>query len=131
MIEQFEAMPLLVGACPSFAERWHEHLSSYGNETLYAASGAFAHHLLSLQQASDVSSFPAVAATIERLCNEGSPWVKQFVAIGLLEDIQNVWSNNSINPELFGHFLGPESRRWWQGLNNFWSGNASLIKTEG
>jgi len=122
MIEPQQAMSLLIEACPSFKETWLEHFREHGNELLYMAAGDFAHHLLLLQQANDQSSFPAVALAIERLHLEGSPWVKEFATIGILEDVQNVWANNSIDPEIFKAFLLPESQRCWLGLNRFWSG---------
>jgi len=122
MIEQHEAMSLLVEACPSFTEEWLEHLQELGNESLYVAAGSFARHLLSLYQASNLSSFPAVAAAIERLHTEGSPWVKEFATIGVLEGVQNVWSHSPTDPERFALFLLPESQGWWRGLNSFWSG---------
>ncbi len=124
MIEQKEVMPLLIEACPSFRDEWLEHLQEHGNELLYVAAGAFAQHLLSLYQAGNLSSFPATASVMERLHTEGSPWVKEFATIGILEGIQNVWSHSPTDPEQFATFLLPESRRWWQGLNNFWSGKA-------
>jgi hypothetical protein len=127
MIEQLEVMPLLVEACPSFEERWLKHFQERGNDLFYELAGAFADHLLSLQQANDLSSFPAVAAAIERFHVEGTPWVKEFATIGVLEGIQNVWSNNSTDPEMFGAFLLPESQRWWRGLNDFWSDKAPLV----
>lgn len=125
MIEQYEAMPLLVEACPSFSDAWLEHLQENGNELLYVAAGSFAHHLLSLCQENKLSSFPAIAAAIERLHTEGSPWVKEFATVGILEGIQNVWSHSPIDPDRFSFFLLPESQRWWKSLNNFWSGKAS------
>lgn len=131
MIEQPEAMSLLVRACPSFAEGWREHVEEHGNELAYVAAGAFARHLLALHQANDISSFPAVAAAIERLHVDGSPWVKQFATIGVLEGVQNVWSHSNTDPEQFRRFLGPESQRWWQSLNNFWSGKTPYVGAEG
>jgi hypothetical protein len=131
MIEQHEAMAVLLEACPSFEEAWHEHVRDYGNDLLYVAAGDFAAHLLSLFQAKDASSFPAVGAAIERLHVEGSPWVREFVTIGVLEGIQNVWSNATTDPEHFRYFLGQESRKWWEGLNNFWSGKVPIVRAEG
>lgn len=128
MIQQDEAMPLLVEACPSFQEEWLRHVQEHGDELLYMAAGAFANHLLSLYQANDLSSFAAVAAAIERLHTQGSPWVKEFATIGVLEGIQNVWSHSSVDPEAFADFLLPESRRWWEGLNRFWSGKAPSVE---
>ncbi|WP_341675499.1 hypothetical protein [Niveibacterium sp. SC-1] len=127
MIEQHEAMQLLVEACPSFSEEWLAHLQEHGNELLYVAAGAFAEHLLSLHQAGNLSSFPAVASAIERLHTEGSPWVKEFATIGVLEGIQNVWSCSPTDLERFTLFLLPESQAWWKGLNSFWSGKAPYV----
>lgn len=130
MIQQDEAMPLLVEACPSFQKKWLEHVQEHGNELPYAAAGAFAEHLLALYQANDLSSFAAVAAAIERLHIHGSPWVKEFATIGVLEGIQNVWSHSPTDPESFARFLLPESRRWWEGLNRFWSGKATSVEPD-
>jgi hypothetical protein len=127
MIEQPEAMPLLASACPSFAEEWSEHVREHGAEMAYVAAGAFAAHLLSLYRANEVTCFPAVAAVIERLHIEGSPWVKEFATIGVLEAVQNVWGNNDADPNAFCRFLGKESQWWWQSLNAFWSGKVPHV----
>ena len=128
MIKQSDVMQLLVEACPSFAGEARQHVEEHGNDLLYLAAGAFAHHLLALHQANNASALASVAAAIERLHVEGSSWVKEFATIGLLEGVQNVWSNNDADPARFKPFLGPESLRWWNGLNNFWSGQASHVK---
>jgi hypothetical protein len=122
MIEDIEAMPLLVSACPSFAEEWNEHLRIHGAELAYSAAGAFAAHLLSLYRAGEAKCFPAVAEIIERLHIEGSPRVKEFATIGVLEAVQNVWRNNGADPGAVGRLLGKESQWRWQSLNDFWSG---------
>jgi hypothetical protein len=127
MIEPAQAMPLLVEACPSFGEEWQQHLQEHGNELLYIAAGTFADHLWTLFENGDLSSFPAVAAAIEHLHVEGSPWVREFATIGLLEGIQNVWLNKKADPDGFARFLHPESHRWWRGLDKFWSGDAPFV----
>jgi hypothetical protein len=53
--------------------------------------------------------------------------VREAATIGLLEGIQNVWSNNDVDPELFVVHLLPESAKWWLNLNDFWSGKARFI----
>ncbi|MEE8615255.1 MAG: hypothetical protein V3T11_08620, partial [Roseateles sp.] len=88
-------------------------------------------HLLELHVANERSSFTKVAAAIERLHLEGTPWVKEFATIGVLEAVQNVWGNSGVDPEEFGRYLGPESRRWWDGLNKFWRGEAPYVRAEG
>lgn len=127
MIEQHEALPLLAEACPSFNEYWQEHLQEYGNALLYVAAGALSDHLLHLFRKDDLSSFPAVAAALESFHVEGSAWVKEFATVGVLEAIQNVWLNSLIDPSVFAAFLLPESRRSWDLLNLFWSGDAPPV----
>ena len=124
-------MPLLIEACPSFSEGWREHAEEHGDDLAYVAAGAFARHLFVLHQANDPSSFLAVAAAIERLHLEGSPWVKEFATIGVLEGIQNVWSHSNADPEYFRSLLRPESQRLWDSLNNFWSGKVRYVGADG
>lgn len=131
MIQQAEVMPLLLGACPTFSETWAEHVQEHGDDLLYVAAGSFANHLQSLFQSGQSSALTAVGVVIEELHVSGSPWVKEFATIGLLEGIQNVWSNNNADPESFRQFLGPESQRWWAGLNNFWSGQSPRVQADG
>ena len=118
---------MLVQACPTFAAVRDEHVAEYGNDVLYVAAGEFARHLLTLQLGDATSCFVQVGATIERMHTDGTPEVKELATIGILEGIQNVWGHSSVNPEEFLHYLGPESRSWWQGLNNFWSGKAPVV----
>ncbi len=130
MIEQHEVLQVLVDSCPSFSKDAQEHVAEYGNDLLYVAAGAFARHLLALQEEGSTSSLQGAAAVIEHLHIHGSPWVRAFATIGLLEGVQNTWSHSGSDPELFVQFLGPESARWWKGLNNFWSGAATHVKGE-
>jgi hypothetical protein len=130
MIEQNEAMQLLVDACPSFRESWAKHLSEHGNDLLYLAAGDFARHLLHRQETLETSEFCAVGRAVERLQVEGDSWVKEFATIGVLESIQNVWSHSATDPETFVSFLGPESQRWWKGVNEFWQGKVPHVRVE-
>jgi hypothetical protein len=128
MIEPHEVLELLVNACPTFALARDEHLADHGADLLYTAAGSFADHLLSLQETNQTDSFVSVGAAIELLYAEGSPWVKEWATIGLLEGIQNGWLNRGANPDLFFPYLGQEGKSWWSGLNNFWSGEAPYVK---
>jgi len=71
--------------------------------------------------------FPAVARVIERLHVEGDGYVREAATIGLLEGIQNAWSNNTVDPESFVPHLLPESLRRWRSLNDFWSGESTSV----
>lgn len=124
-------MPYIVEACPSFRPAWEAHLLEHGNDLLYVAAGELANHLLLLHRAGESSTFPALAAAIERLHIDGSAWVKEFATIGILEAVQNVWGKADADPEILAGHLGPESLRWWHGLNNFWSGRARNVVADG
>lgn len=115
-------MEVLVASCPSFRDKWDQHLVEWGNDVLYVAAGEFAGHLLSLHVAKNESSFPEVAGAIERLHIEGAPSVKELATVGVLEGVQNIWANCGADPEAFGRYLKPESRRRWDNLNAFWAG---------
>jgi hypothetical protein len=118
---------MLLEACPSFRPAWEEHLRDSREEILYVALGDFARHLLELFRAGKTEAFPSVAQVIERLHVEGDPYVREAATIGLLEGIQNVWGNNNVDPEVFFPFLLPESARWWNSLNKFWSGESKHV----
>jgi hypothetical protein len=114
-------MPLLMEASPSYR------LPTEERELLSLMLGDFARHLLQLQQRQQTDVFPAAARVIERLHFEGDQYVREAATIGLLEGIQNVWGNQNTDPELFAQHLLPESAKWWQSLNDFWSGKIKFV----
>ena len=127
MIAKEQVIPLLLEACPSFQASYDEHLKDNDGELLYVALSGFARHLLRLYQQKQTQNFPAVGRLIERLHIEGDNYVKEAATIGLLEGIQNVWGNEHVDPDLFLPYLLPESIRWWNSLNSFWSGKSKFV----
>lgn len=132
MIRRQDMMELLVKACPSFAPQWDEgsqgdFLDLEGNLLGYVALGGFAHHLVRLAIAGRIEEFPAVFEVVERLHLEGDDYVREAATIGLLEGIQNIASNRSLDQALFEPFLLPESRKWWDRLNDFWAGKTPHV----
>ena len=114
-------MPLLMEACPSYRPPAED------QDLLYVALGNFVRHLLQLQRQSRTLEFPEVARAIERLHVEGDHYVREAATIGLLEGIQNVWTNEGTDPELFVCHLLPVSDKWWQSLNDFWNGKSKFV----
>jgi hypothetical protein len=121
VISRDQVMPLLMEACPSYR------LPVEDQELLDVMLSDFARHLLHLQQQSRTEEFPVVAHAIERLHIEGDHYVREAATIGLLEGIQNVWGNEATDPELFVRHLLPVSAKWWQSLNDFWSGKSKFV----
>lgn len=124
MIDQSQALPCLVEACPTFQDAWERHLVEWGQDLPYIAAGELAHHLLERYRVGDSSSFPGLALAIEQLITEGSPWVQESAVIGVLEAVQNVWGWGDTNPDMFAIHLGPQGLLEWTRLNEFWSGRA-------
>ncbi len=51
---------------------------------------------------------------------KGDSYVKEVATIGLLEDLQNTNVVGIGVPEKLEAYLLPESRCWWQKVNDFW-----------
>lgn len=127
MIDREQAMQPIVEACPSFQPEWAQHLEEYGDDLMYIAAGDFARHLLALFLDGRDNCFSDVGRAIELLHTDGSTWVREFTTVGILESIQNVWLNSGADASSFVPYLGPESRRGWDGLNAFWSGQEPYV----
>jgi hypothetical protein len=131
MITKDDAIFLLLEASPSFQAKWDEYEREQGDQRLYYTElGLFADHLLDLYQKGKVEDFSAVFAVVERLHIEGEPYIKEAATIGLLEGLQNIAGNSGIDTDEFIPFLLPETLRWWNNLNCFWSDMSRSIAPE-
>lgn len=124
MIQQEHVMPLILRACPSFRETWDK---SEDRELLYVVMGDLARHLLTLYRAKQTAEFAPLCEVIERLHLEGDGFVRELATVGILEAIQNVWGHTDTASEEFCEFLLPESRRWWNELNDLWAGKIPYL----
>lgn len=124
LIEKEHIAPLLLKACPSFKVVYE---ASDDKELDYIIAGEFARHLLTLYKEQKTSEFSLVAKLIEDFHVKGDAYVREYATIGILEDIQNVWVNNNVDPEKFACFLFPKSKAYWQSLNDFWDGKVPFV----
>lgn len=127
MIKKDEMLPMLVEACPSFADKWQKHKNEYEGEENYlpyVALGEFARHLIKLEKQNQTNEFENVFELVERLHLEGEHFVKEALTIGLFESLQN---NSENDTEKFIKYLKPESLKWWNELNKFWSGENQFV----
>jgi hypothetical protein len=127
MITEPQIIPMLVAASPSFQAEVNAHRAEFEEELIYLLMGDFARLLLQLHREGRTAEFPAVSQVIERLHIDGDPFVREVATIGLLEGIQNNWEHSDVDPELFGKYLQPESRKWWDELNAFWRGDRNYV----
>jgi hypothetical protein len=130
MIAKTHMFEPMLAACPTFMPAWCAFLNDWedSKEALpyYLALGDLAHHLVEQLDAGATKHFEAVFDVVERWHREGDPYVKEAATVGLLEGIQNICLNSSIDPRRFDFWLKPESKRWWDKLNRLWNGEDIL-----
>ena len=118
-IEERFVIPLIVIALPQMKEELADPLLS-----IYSALGALVHYVVDSYKLGSLSEFPRIFNLIERLHKDGDEYVREAATIGFLEALQNIAGqpDSGINAQVFDPFLGPESKRAWDALNDFWSG---------
>lgn len=130
-------MRLLLEACPSFSQTWatleHDEIHADGAGRLhYLDAMEFANHMVALYEAGADDEVAASLAVIERLHLEGDAFVRELATIGYLEDVHGSFVTRPAELERLGSLLGPESARWWRGLQAFWNGeNPSVVAVDG
>lgn len=93
----------------------------------YCVAGDFAFYLLEAYKNNDDGLLVLAGEFIERLYSYKDNQIDNLATVGYLEAIQNVWENNSIDPEIMFNYLGEISKKWWIELNRFWRGEIKII----
>jgi hypothetical protein len=127
MITKSQIIPILLDASPSFQAFLNDPMERGNVERIYNLLGDFTLYLLKLDEGNRAIEFPAVARALERFIQDGDQEAKNIAIIGLLENLQNVWANNQVDPEQFASHLLPEGRKWWNELNAFWRGERRYV----
>lgn len=113
----------LLAADPSFRSRWTEFATTWQyerNPLLYIVLGSLAEHLLERLAAQEIEGFDAIFVVVERWFTDGDAYVREAASIGLLETLQNLSGGCGGRPLTVEPWLGHESKRWWERLNQFW-----------
>jgi len=124
IIEKRFVVPIIVLAAPSMKEKLNDPLLP-----TYVALSALAHHVVNSFKAGDLSEFPRIFNLIERLHVDGDDYVREAATIGFLEAVQNLSAqpDSGIDSGVFAPHLRPQSKRWWDALNDFWSGKKDRV----
>ena len=125
MEEQIEfnyVSKLLLKKFPDFIEGdlWYD-----GDEILeYQIASNFARYILKNADENNMEQMKKCFEFIELLLINGTEKTKELAVIGYLEDLQNFTGGNKIMEkyEFIYDFLGIESKKWWNTLNDLWSG---------
>jgi hypothetical protein len=125
-----DVVPLLLQACPSFAEPWSRSLwrnlatDPPGARLHYADASDFVRHIVGLLVKGETAELPSVFAVIERLLIDGDADARELAQIGYLEDFQIIGGNTAgVSPERdVRPLLGGRSEAAWRELNRMWGG---------
>jgi hypothetical protein len=121
----------LLAADPSFRPCWLEFLREWNGEPdppLYLALGSLAEHLLQRLKNKDIEGFDRIFAVVEEWHTAGDVYVSEAASVGFLEAVQNLSGGNDQRVPTIEPWLGPVSRRWWDKLNRFWSGEPKALR---
>jgi hypothetical protein len=116
--------PILLEADPGFHPVWNEFVAEWRDDPelpLYLALSDLARYLIKRLETGNTASFQAIFLVVERWHVEGDPYVREAASVGLIEGLQNTHLHRSTEPAAFLPWLGPESRRWWKKVEDFWS----------
>lgn len=128
MITKDEAFQLLLDTCPAF----RPHLEAtrlrfyFGkppeNVDPYFGVGWIIELLVDMVRQQETACFPAVFGLLEQLLIKGSDDVQTWVVVGVLETLQNQVSHTEVPYAAFEPWLGPATRKEWDGLIEAWGG---------
>ena len=76
-------------------------------------------------------------AVVERWHIEGNAYVSEAASMGFLESLQNQLGGNDGRTGVegakaadFEPYLGPETRRWWEKLYQYWDGDPGALRLD-
>lgn len=131
IINRNDVMELYIKVCPSFQEKWQEHLQDiwdrYSETILYTDLSEFARHMTELAIKNEIGELKSIFALTERLLVEGDPFVQEAIVVGLIEDFQGGLERSKLDLMTFEGFLEPETKKYWQKVIKFWSGEIPYI----
>lgn len=126
-----EVMPRLVPEFPAFRPRWERHLEFWEGEPAgsYNDIAEFAHFVVEdLYPNGNTADLQRAFDLMEQWLVNGNQNLRNLIAVGFLEDVQNVASWQAFGREVFIPFLGPESRQAWYDLERIWVGKTSVME---
>ncbi len=126
-ISEDQVLEFLYSSVSEFKVLVESELDEEDRKLSYIVAGSFAKFLLDSYKNGKTELLHSAAKFIEALHVNGNDKVRELATIGYLEGIQNVWGNNKTDPSIFYEYLRPESKKWWDQLNKFWSAEIKYV----
>ncbi len=124
-------MNTLIEASPSFEKVWLEFLDEWEDKKedlpYYLVLGDYARHIKKACEENEKDSLRKIFCAIEKLHVEGDHYVREAATVGLLEALQNISSTQKGGTDVYVNYLLPESKYWWNKLNNFWAKGEVMV----
>ena len=137
MIERNAMFDPLLVACPSFGPAWQAFLREWEDEDgdlpLYPALSSLCRHVIALQDAGDDEAIRRVFDVVETWHTDGDAYVREAATIGFVETLGNVLGHEPSGLARLAalrEHAGPETARWWQKVDAFWSGDPRALRDD-
>lgn len=130
-LTEAEVMPRLIADFPAFSARWKKHLELWKGKPAghYNDIAQFAHFVVQdLYASGDTESLQHAFDLMEHWLVNGNHNLRALIAIGFLEDVQNIASWQAFGRDVFIPFLGPQCRQAWDEIERLWAGKTSLME---
>jgi hypothetical protein len=130
-LTEAEVLPRLIADFPGFRPRWEKHLDFWKGKPAggYNDIAEFAHFVVQdLYPNGNTAELQHAFELMEHWLVNGNQNLRTLIAIGFLEDVQNVASWQAFGREAFILFLGPQCRLAWNEIERTWANKASLME---
>ena len=96
----------------------------------YLVASDFARYIINIIDENNIEKIKKCFKFIELLYLNGTKKTKELATIGYLEDIQNMTGGNETveKYKIINAYLGIETKKWWDKLNEYWNGNMDALK---
>ena len=132
-ISRDSMMQPILAASPNFEPVWREFIEEWHDQPeglpMYLVLSDLARHIATLFRCGADSELREIFQIIEHWHLHGDAYVREAAPVGLLEALQNTNVVGTETPTRCFGYLGPESLRRWQKVQNFWE-KGELIRDD-
>lgn len=115
---------------PGFSERWRKHVEWWAGEPAgpYNDMAEFVHYVVEdLYEGGTLEDVRRAFEFMGRLLSGGNPAIRDVIALGFFETLQNVASWRPYGNKVFEQFLDSTCEQVWKELLGIWAGKSSLM----
>lgn len=133
MITEDQLLPFFLQTCPSLVHGFNQRQERWagdGGPYPCIELGHFANHFVELKQQDQTQELKAGFGLLERLYIEGDASVQKTITLCFLEDFVVQTEICHLDPQGFASYFGPVSRKHWEEMRRWWSGESPIVQAE-